>query len=160
MMRKPGARRGIPLLAALAVVLAAPLTASAATSPAITKSRAAAACTSTTKGVTEVVDFTRLKGKVETACDPSNPKTGLAALTGAGFSYTFVPRYPGFVCTIDKLPNPCNGAPASAYWSYWHAKRHGKWVYSSLGAGTYHPVPGQVEGWAFGSGQPPGISPP
>jgi hypothetical protein len=159
-MRKPGARRAVPLLAALAVVLAAPLTASAATSPAIAKSGAAAACTSTTKGVTVVVDFTRLHGKIKTACDPSDPKTGLAALTGARFSYTFVPRQPGFVCTIDKRPNPCNGAPASAYWSYWHAKPHGKWVYSNLGAGTYHPAPGSVQGWAFGSGQAPGISPP
>jgi hypothetical protein len=159
-MRKPGARHAVPLAAALAVVLAAPLTASAGTSPAMGNNAVAAACTSTTKGVTEVVDFTRLHGKIKTACDPSDPKTGLAALTGAGFSYTFVPRYPGFVCTIDKLPNPCNGAPATAYWSYWHAKPHGKWVYSSLGAGTYHPAPGSVEGWAFGSGQQPGISPP
>jgi hypothetical protein len=162
-MRKPRAnraRRAIPLLAALAAVLATPLTASAATGPAAANSEAAAACTSTTKGVTVVVDFTKLHGKIETACDPSNPKTGLAALTGAGFSYTFVPRYPGFVCTIDKLPNPCNGAPATAYWSYWHATRHGKWVYSDTGAGTYHPAPGSVQGWAFGSGQAPGISPP
>jgi hypothetical protein len=159
-MRTPGARHALPLLAALAVAAAAPLAAHAATSPAIAKTKAAGACTSTTKGVTVVVDFTKLHGKIETACDPSNPKTGLAALTGAGFSYTFVPRYPGFVCTIDKLPNPCNGAPASAYWSYWHAKPHGKWVYSDLGAGSYHPAPGSVQGWAFGSGQAPGISPP
>jgi hypothetical protein len=158
-MRKPGARHATPLLAALAVAAAAPLAAHAATSPAFAKTRAAAACTGT-KGVTVVVDFTRLHGKIKTACDPSNPKTGLAALTGAGFSYTFVPRYPGFVCTIDKLPNPCNGAPATAYWSYWHAKPHGKWVYSNTGAGTYHPAPGSVQGWAFGSGQAPGISPP
>jgi hypothetical protein len=76
-MRKPGARRALPLLAALAVGLATPLTASAATSPAIAK-----------------------------------------------------------------------GGPAAA------------WVYSNTGAGTYHPAPGSVQGWAFGAGQPPGISPP
>ena len=71
-----------------------------------------------------------------------------------------MPKFPGFVCTIDKLPNPCNGAPATAYWSYWHAQPGGKWVYSSTGAGTYHPKPGSVQGWAFGAGKPPGISPP
>ena len=159
-MHRPGARHIVPILATLAVVASGTLTAQAAVSPAIATARVAAACTSTTKGVTVVVDFTKLGGKAKTACDPTDPKTGLAALTGAGFTYTFVPRFPGFVCTINQLPNPCNGAPATAYWSYWHAKPHGKWVYSSTGAGTYNPKPGSVEGWAFGAGKPPGISPP
>ena len=119
----------------------------------------AAACTGK-KGVTVVVDFTKLGGKIKTACDPTDPATGLAALTGAGFSYTFVPRQPGFVCTIDMKPNPCNGAPTKAYWSYWHAKPHGKWVYSNTGAGSYNPAPGTVQGWAFGAGTAPRISPP
>ena len=158
-MRKPGARRTITTLAVLAVIGPGPLTAQAATSPAIAKASAAAACSGST-GVTVVADFTKLGGKIKTACDPTNPKTGLAALTGAGFTYTFVPKFPGFVCTIDKLPSPCNGAPATAYWSYWHAKPHGKWVYSSLGAGSYHPAAGSVQGWAFGAGKAPGISPP
>ncbi|HEY3733960.1 MAG TPA: hypothetical protein VGL63_08595 [Streptosporangiaceae bacterium] len=119
----------------------------------------AVACTGTT-GVTVVVDFTALGGKVKTACDPKNPATGLAALTGAGFSYSFVPRVPGFVCRINARPKPCNGAPITAYWSYWHAKPHGTWIYSSLGAGTYNPAPGTVQGWAFGAGTAPRISPP
>ena len=67
---------------------------------------------------------------------------------------------PGFICTIDHRPKKCNGAPVSAYWSYWHAKPHGKWSYSNLGAADYHPKPGWVEGWAFGNGKPPKISPP
>jgi hypothetical protein len=159
-MRKPSARHVIPMLVALAVVASGTLTAQAAARPAIAKPRVAAACTSAKKGVTVVVDFTKLGGKIKTACDPSNPTTGLDALTGAGFTYTFVPKYPGFVCTIDKLPHPCNGAPATAYWSYWHAQPHGKWVYSNTGAGTYHPKPGSVQGWSFGAGKPPGISPP
>ena len=160
-MRTPPTRQAArarrPLAALTTVsVLAAGLVAvgSAAAPPAY-----AAACTGK-KGVTVVVDFTKLGGKVKTACDPANPATGLAALTGAGFSYTFVPRQPGFVCTIDKKPNPCNGAPATAYWSYWHAKRHGKWVYSSLGAGSYKPAPGTVQGWSFGAGHAPRIPPP
>jgi hypothetical protein len=112
------------------------------------------------KQVTVVVDFTKLHGKVRTGCDRKRPASGLAALKNAGFSYSFVPRMPGFVCTIDRRPRKCNGAPVSAYWSYWHARPHGKWVYSDLGAPSYHPKAGWVEGWAFGNGKPPRISPP
>jgi hypothetical protein len=119
----------------------------------------AAACTGR-KGVTVVVDFTKLHGKIKVRCDRKRPATGLAALKAAGFTYTFVPRLPGFICTINHRPNPCNGAPARAYWSYWHAKPHGKWHYSSLGAASYHPKSGWVEGWAFGKGKPPHMSPP
>jgi hypothetical protein len=110
--------------------------------------------------VTVVVDFTHFRhGKVWVRC-ARNPRTGLAALRQAGFSYTFVAHQPGFICTINHRPKPCNGAPTSAYWAYWHAKHHGKWRYSNLGAASYHPKPGQVEGWAFGSGKKPRISPP
>jgi hypothetical protein len=111
-------------------------------------------------GINVVVDFTRLGGKVRVGCDHKRPANGLAALKRAGFTYTFVPRIPGFVCTIDKRPRKCNGAPSRAYWSYWHARPHGRWIYSNLGAGEYHPQPGSVQGWAFGNGKPPKISPP
>jgi hypothetical protein len=121
----------------------------------------AAACGSAHKqGVTVVVDFRHFRGKIDVRCDAKRPATGLAALRAAKFGYTFVPRQPGFICRINKKPNKCNGAPTSAYWSYWHAKPHGKWTYSTLGAGSYHPKSGWVEGWAFGNGKPPGISPP
>lgn len=153
MRRGIGAAAGVLVLSVTPVVAvtgAAQVPASAATS---------AACSGKT-GVTVVVDFTKLHGKVKVACAGHEPRTGLAALRQAGFSYTFVPRIPGFVCTIDKLPKHCNGAPTSAYWSYWHAKRHGTWKYSGLGAASYHPKPGQVDGWAFGAGKPPKMSPP
>jgi hypothetical protein len=169
-MRKPSIR---PFMALATLALCGASTMSASTVSASTVSagtvhagtariRPEAACTSTKKGVTEVVDFGKLKAtnKVKTACDPANPKNGLAALKGAGFSYSFVPKIPGFVCRINALPKPCNGAPATAYWSYWHAKRGGKWVSASVGAGSYHPAPGSVQGWAFGAGKPPRISPP
>jgi hypothetical protein len=119
----------------------------------------ASACSGKT-GVTVVVDFTKVGGTIQTMCDATDPATGLAALTGAGYTYAFVPRFPGFICTINSKPNPCNGAPASAYWSYWHASAHGTWSYSSVGAGSYNPAPGTVEGWAFGAGTAPGIAPP
>lgn len=121
----------------------------------------AAACGSKhKKGVTVVVDFSKFHKGVRIGCDVKVPANGLVALRKAGFTYTFVPRQPGFICTIDKEPRKCNGAPAKAYWSYWHAKPHGKWIYSTLGAGSYHPKAGSVEGWAFGDGKPPHISPP
>jgi len=161
-MRSFRTRRALPALAAFALCAASPAIVTAAASPAAAAPtpNLTAACTSTTKGVTEVVDFSKLGGKVTIACDATNPKTGLAALKGAGFTYSFVPKFPGFVCRIDALPNPCNGAPAKAYWSYWHATRGGKWVSSSVGAGSYHPKPGSVEGWAFGSGEKPKVAPP
>lgn len=142
------------LTAATAVVVFTSALVAVETTPAF-----ASACGGTT-GVTVVVDFTALGGTIHTACDPTDPATGLAALTGAGFTYAFVPRFPGFICTINALPNPCNGAPATAYWSYWHATRHGAWSYSSLGAGSYNPAPNTVEGWSFGAGTAPGITAP
>lgn len=118
----------------------------------------AAACSGST-GVTVVVDFGSLGG-VQTGCAGGDPGSGLAALSGAGHGYTFVPRQPGLVCQIDTRPNPCNGAPTTAYWSYWHASRGGSWSYSTVGAGGYDPKPGTVEGWAFGAARQPGIAPP
>jgi hypothetical protein len=141
-------------LAAVALVAGTLVATEAPAAPAF-----ASACSGKT-GVTVVVDFAALGGGVVTACDPTDPATGLAALTGAGFSYAFVPRFPGFICQINVKPNPCNGAPASAYWSYWHASRHGTWTYSSLGAGSYNPAPNTVEGWAFGAGAAPSVPAP
>jgi hypothetical protein len=153
-LRLPPRRRRL-----LGVLAAVVLAATAVVAEASVQSAHAAACSGGT-GVTEVVDFTALGGGIETACNPGDPTTGLAALTGAGFTYSFVPRFPGFICRINALPNPCNGAPATAYWSYWHASPGGTWTYSTLGAGSYDPSQGSDEGWAFGDGNPPGISPP
>ena len=111
-------------------------------------------------GVVVVVDAGELGGPQTTRCAEGNPGSGLAALTAAGHDYSFVPRIPGMVCTIDARPDPCNGAPADAYWSYWHAEAGGSWSYSSRGAGERDPQPGSVEGWAFGAGDPPRAAPP
>jgi len=147
-------RRAVASLALAGLVAAGLVVAEAAP-----RSALAASC-SGTSGVTVVVDFTALGGGSRVECAPGDPASGLAALTGAGFSYSFVPRSPGLVCRIDALPNPCNGAPVAAYWSYWHAPSGGSWTYSTVGAGSYDPAPGTVQGWAFGAGSPPGTSPP
>jgi hypothetical protein len=121
----------------------------------------APASTGSCDGVWVVVDARAAGGSLHTRCAPGDPSSGLAALDRAGFSYTFVPRIPGFVCTIDARPDPCNGAPADAYWSYWHAEAGGSWSYASTGAGSRDPAPGTVEGWRFGDGSaPPGTAPP
>ena len=120
---------------------------------------AATAAGCAASGVSVVVDA-GATGGTSTRCASGDPGSGLAALSSAGHAYTFVPRQPGFVCTIDRAPDPCNGAPASAYWSYWHARPGGSWTYSTLGAGSFDPPAGSVEGWAFGSGAPPGVRPP
>ncbi|MFI5534019.1 flagellar hook-length control protein FliK [Kitasatospora sp. NPDC051853] len=133
------------LLAASAVVTATPAR--------------AAACTGTS-GVTVVVDFTAVGGGIQTGCAPGDPASGLAALTGAGFSYSFHPRFPGFVCRINSLPTVCTNPTGSAYWSYWHAQHGTPWVYSNLGGASYDPAPGDVEGWAFGAGTQPGVTAP
>lgn len=142
--RRPGAAL-LAVLAAAAWSVAAPTGTSAV----------AAACS----GVTVVVDFGSLGG-ARTGCFAGDPASGLAALSGAGFSYAFVPRQPGLVCQIQSAPDPCNGAPTHAYWSYWYAQPGGSWVYSSTGAAVRDPAPGGVEGWAFGAGAAPGLAPP
>ncbi len=110
-------------------------------------------------GVEVVVDATALGGGIRTGCAVGDPATGLTALTGAGFTYSFVPRQPGFVCRVNSLPTTCTMPTTSAYWSYWHATPGGSWTYSSAGAGSYNPAPGTVEGWAFGAGTAPGATP-
>ena len=152
--RPAGSRPALRIVTVCALLLASLLVVTVRAAPAY-----AAAC-KTKKGVSVVVDFTKLHGKIKIGCDKTRPRNGLVALREAGFTYTFVPRQPGFICTIDHEPKKCNGAPANAYWSYWHAKPHGKWIYSTLGAASYHPKAGWVEGWAFGNGKPPKISPP
>ncbi|HEU0101991.1 MAG TPA: hypothetical protein VFR07_06685, partial [Mycobacteriales bacterium] len=119
---------------------------------------AAAGCTADS-GVRVVVDAGALGG-VRTGCAAGDPANGRSALQGAGFSVTDVPRQPGFICSIDARPDPCNGAPADAYWSYWYAPAGGSWTYSSRGSSNRDPAPGTVEGWAFGAGGAPGIAPP
>ena len=122
----------------------------------------AAACSGST-GVTVVVDFGSLGGGAQVACVPGDPTSGLRALAGAGYGYTFASRQPGLVCRINGKPaeDPCvNAPPTTAYWSYWHATRGGVWVYSTAGAGSRDPAPGTVEGWAFGAGRPPAVAPP
>ena len=108
-----------------------------------------------------IVDGRLAGGSLRTACATGDPRSGLAALTAAGFSYAFVPRQPGQVCQIDSFPE-CSRNGSDTYWSYWHrAKGTGRWVYSGEGAATYDPEPGDTEAWVWQEGgkrPPPDIA--
>lgn len=155
MIRAAALRAAAMIAVAVASLPGATTPAEAATAPGWTSG----ACP-TSSGVTVVVDFSALGGGDVVRCTGGDPRSGLEALTMVGFSYSFVPRQPGFVCQIGGEPDPCNGGPADAYWSYWHASRGSSWAYSNAGAGSRDPAPGSVEGWAFGAGARPSTSPP
>jgi hypothetical protein len=148
-MRAGGARLLAPILA---------IAATGAVAIWLAPTAQAAACRQTS-GVTVVVDYGTAAG-TSIGCATGDPTTGLDALKKSGHTYTFMPRQPGFVCTIDTLPDPCNNGPANAYWSYWHAQPDGSWSYANLGASSYSPKSGSVDGWSFGRGQPPSLRPP
>jgi hypothetical protein len=126
-----------------------------ATAVVVLPSMPAHAQTPACAGVLVAVDATALGGGVTVRCADGEPSSGLDALTKAGFAFTFVPRIPGMVCQIDGQPDPCNNAPADAYWSYWHKDAGGSWRYATQGAGTYRPAAGSTEGWVFGAGGTP-----
>jgi hypothetical protein len=108
-----------------------------------------------------IVDGRLAGGSLRTGCATGDPRSGLAALTGAGFTYAFVPRQPGQVCQIDGLPE-CSRNGGDTYWSYWHrTKGTHTWVYSGEGAATYDPEPGDTEAWVWQEGgkrPPPDIA--
>jgi hypothetical protein len=70
------------------------------------------------------------------------------------------------ICAIDGEGCPagdcfcqCQGSPC-IYWAYHHLA-DGQWVYSNLGASNYSVHHGDVEGWAWGEGDPDsGVQPP
>ncbi len=123
-----------------------------------------ASCTTTT-GVVVAVDFSHWGGNVERGCAAA-PATGYDALVAAGFTPAGDQQSgPAFICRIDDEPppseDPCvTTPPATAYWSYWHADAgQSTWSESPVGAMSYQPPPGSVDGWAFGAGQPPSVPP-
>jgi hypothetical protein len=113
------------------------------------------------QGVWLVVDADDLgEGPSVRCAEVDGQTTGLAALDAAGHSVGFVRNQPGMVCTIDGLPDPCNGAPAHAYWAYWWSDGGDTWTYSTEGAGTRIVVPHGAEAWRFGDGsEPPELAP-
>ncbi|MGW4273941.1 hypothetical protein ACWEGQ_16605, partial [Streptomyces seoulensis] len=121
-------------------------------------------CT-TTSGVVLAVDFSRWGGPVLRSCG-TTPTTGYELLNQGGWATTGTGHDgPAFICRIGysgyqggkQYPTPQQDdcvltPPASAYWSYWHAKPgRNTWQYSQLGAMLYKPEPGSVDLWIFGA---------
>lgn len=123
-------------------------------------SAASGACTSD-QDVTVLVQF---PDRTETGCATGDPGTGVEALEQAGFPVVIAQGSgAGAVCRIDGYPgnNNCGRMPpANAYWAYFQGDPGGGWTYSTEGAGTRRPSPGEVEGWRFGSGSAPTSTPP
>lgn len=119
-------------------------------------------CT-TTSGVILAVDFSHFGGGVYRACG-STPTSGYTLLNQGGWATDGTRQYPtAFVCRIGfagfnggtRYPTDFSCAttpPASAYWSYWHAKpAENSWSYSQAGAQSASPEPGSVDAWVFGA---------
>jgi hypothetical protein len=114
-------------------------------------SEASQACASG-EGVTVVVDATGTGENAEVGCAPGDPASGREALEAAGFE-ALDGDVPGFVCTIDGLPENCDfDTNGGRFWSYWEADPSGTWTSYAVGADDSDPRPGRVEGWFFGDG--------
>ena len=124
---------------------------------------AAGACTGTS-GVTVVVDARNTGGAISVRCALGPQPSGWKALENAGHTLTSPPQYPGTaVCQIDGLPQA--GFPTcweSNVWWYSHATNPNgaAWTNSSVGAATYAPAPGSVEGWKYRSLADSNLFPP
>jgi hypothetical protein len=120
-------------------------------------------CT-TTVGAVVAVDFSHWGGPTVRGCGV-NPPSGYALLHAAGFSTAGDSHDgPAFICRLGnqafdagrQYPTPDHDAcvltpPASAYWSYWVAPAgQSTWSYSSGGAMSHAPKPGEVDLWVFG----------
>ncbi len=88
------------------------------------------------------------QGAVTQGCAvaPSSGIDALRQVTSYEVANGMISRIGGKPATLD--PNPY------VYWNYFHRDRAGDgwggWVYSSLGAGSYKPKPGSIEGWTYG----------
>jgi hypothetical protein len=118
-------------------------------------------------GVTVVVDATMVGAGTSVRCALGPQANGWEALQHAHHTVAPHPSFAGAVCQIDGVPT--EGFPTcweTNFWSYHHApnaRSGASWTFSVVGATTYKPGPGSVEGWKYTSTatqrQPPGIGP-
>ncbi len=107
-------------------------------------------------GVQVVVEARDVPGGASGVGCASAPSSGIDALRQAGFSVTLgTGGYGGgFICAISAAPaTGCAIVDDDTYWSYWYQKAgSSSWIYSSLGAASRRPQPGEVEAWVWQSG--------
>ncbi len=107
---------------------------------------------------THVAIVVTFEGTTVARCAPVE-SSGLADLESR---YTVVvgqppSPYAGFVFTINGhgTVHPDD----THYWAYYH-RINGAWVYSSVGAASYRPAAGAVDGWAYDNGSQTPPKPP
>ena len=91
--------------------------------------------------------------------DGRNSVTGVELIELSGVEaefYDYGPPNGLAVCVLDGLgrSGPCLDGPPP-YWISWHGDGDGGWVKSTLGAGNWTVGDGAVEGWVWGSSEPP-----
>lgn len=120
------------------------------------------------------VDYSHFGGPIALGCAPGRLPDALVAMHRAGFlTAGDEADGAGFVCRIgiagrgvrSERPTPAvdpcvDTPPATAYWAFWVASAgRNSWSYGAVGAAAYRPAAGSVEGWSFGSGLPPAVTP-
>jgi hypothetical protein len=100
-------------------------------------------------------------GSVVTSCIAFSEAeiSGYEALKRTGLSLvtSFDSGMGAGICKIEDQGCPkasCMTCDAPNYWSYWHLAGN-SWSYSQLGASSYTVQGGAVEGWRWGTGDPP-----
>lgn len=106
-----------------------------------------------------VIDFG--DGSVMTRCITFSESeiTGYEVLSRAGLSLVtyFDAGLGAGICKIEDQGCPkssCMTCDAPNYWSYWHLNGN-SWAYSQRGASSHVVQDGDVEGWRWGTGDPP-----
>jgi hypothetical protein len=81
--------------------------------------------------------------------------------SGLSFAAAFDSGQGVAICKIEDEGCPVEDCLTCAYpnyWAYWHL-RDGSWTYSQVGASGYKAHDGDVEGWSWGTGDPPSVVP-
>jgi hypothetical protein len=136
--------------------------------PAVVVSAPAHAAACTSGGVTVVVDQGSLGGAIAESCVADGGGKTASALFGlAGHDLTYVQRYPGAVCKVDKLPSDAGCVampPADKYWGlFWSDGKSGSWTFASEGVKSLTIPSGGAVAFAWQdstSTQKPGIAAP
>lgn len=89
--------------------------------------------------------------------------SGYDVLAGSGLSIVaaFDSGMGAAVCSIEGQGCPiesCLTCATPNYWAYWHLV-NGAWSYSQAGVSSYKVHDGDVEGWSWGTGDPPPVVP-
>lgn len=75
------------------------------------------------------------------------PANGEQALRDAGVVIEYGRN--DLICTLAGYPEECPSSFDGSFWNYHHASLGEGWRFSDLGAASYEPQPGSIEGWCY-----------